>query len=124
MTGNPVMTTQEVAARFDELAQQEKWFEIQDELFAETVKSVEPPTALHLPNAEGKRAVRQKGEEWVKRVEAFHSGHTTAPVVGGSFFAVGRVADIEVAGLGRVHTNELMLYEVQNGQIVLEQFFY
>jgi len=27
------LTTQEVAARFNELAQQEKWFEIQDELF-------------------------------------------------------------------------------------------
>jgi len=32
-TNDRVMTTQEVAARFNELAKQEKWFEIQDELF-------------------------------------------------------------------------------------------
>ena len=33
-TIDSVMTTHEVAARFNELARQEKWFEIQDELFA------------------------------------------------------------------------------------------
>src|SRR5689334_11891303 len=30
-----ILTTQQVAARFNELAQQEKWFEIQAEFFAE-----------------------------------------------------------------------------------------
>ena len=34
------MTTQQVAARFNELAQQEKWFEIQDELFADDVSKL------------------------------------------------------------------------------------
>jgi len=48
---NKVLTTKEVAGRFNELAQQEKWFEIQDELFADNVRSIEPPTAKHLPNA-------------------------------------------------------------------------
>ena len=33
MTSTKTMTTQEVADRFHELAQQEKWFEIQDEFF-------------------------------------------------------------------------------------------
>ena len=37
-----IMTTQEVAARFNELAKQEKWFEIQDELFADNVRSIDP----------------------------------------------------------------------------------
>lgn len=124
MDTDKTATTAEVAARFHELAQQEKWFEIQDELFADDVRSVEPATATALSNAEGKRAVRQKGEDWVKRVTAFHGGHTTAPVLGGSFFAVGRVASLEVTGLGQVQTDEVMLYEVRNGQIVLEQFFY
>src|SRR5205085_5016531 len=35
-------TTHEVALRFNQLAKEEKWFEIQDELFAENVKSIEP----------------------------------------------------------------------------------
>ena len=35
-----VMTTREVATRFNELAKQEKWFEIQDELFSDDVKAL------------------------------------------------------------------------------------
>ena len=118
------LTTQEVAARFNELAQQEKWFEIQDELFADNVKSIEPAHSKALGNAEGKDAVRRKGEAWVKRIEAFHGGSTTEPVVGGNYFSVGRRADITVQGLGRIQTDEIMLYEVKDGKIVMEQFFY
>ncbi len=116
--------TQEVAARFNELAQQEKWFEIQDELFADNVKSIEPPTAKFLPNAEGKLAVRKKGEDWVKRVEAAHHRSTSEPLVAGNHFVVRREVDITVQGLGRIQFNQLMVYDVREGKIVLEQFFY
>ena len=119
-----VMTTQEVAARFNELAQQEMWFEIQDELFANNVRSVDPPNSPYFGYAEGKAAVRKKGEDWVKRIEAAHKRNATEPVVAGNHFAVGREVDITVKGLGRIQIDEIMLYEVKDGQIVLEQFFY
>jgi hypothetical protein len=118
------MTTHEIAARFNELAQQEKWFEIQDELFAENVKSVDPPGSPYFGYAEGKANAREKGMDWVKRVTAAHRLHTTEPVVGGRHFAVGREVDITVEGFGRIQINEIMLYEVKDGQIVSEQFFY
>jgi hypothetical protein len=124
MTTNKIMTTQEVAVRFNELAQQEKWFEIQDELFADNVRSVEPENSPYFKYAEGKPPVRKKGEDWVKRVEAVHRLYTTEPVVGGNHFAVAREVDITVQGLGRIQMNEIMLYEVKDGQIVLEQFIY
>jgi hypothetical protein len=117
-------TTQQVAARYNALAQQEKWFEIQDELFAENVKSIEPPDSPYLKDAEGKIPVRRKGEDWVKRIEAVHSRFTTPPVVGGDYFAVGREVDITVEGHGRIQKNQIMLYRVSDGKIVSEQFFY
>ena len=123
-TNKKTLTTQEVAARFNEHARQEKWFEIQDELFADDVRSVEPPNSPYFKNAEGKSAVRKKGEDWVKRVEAVHRTYTTEPVVGGNHFAVGREVDITVEGFGRIKIDEIMLYEVKDGQIILEQFFY
>ena len=123
-TDNQVMTTQEVASRFNELAKQEKWFEIQDELFSDNVRSIDPPNSPYFGYAEGKSSVRKKGEDWVKRIEAVHGRYTTEPVVGGNHFAVGREMDITVQGLGRIQMNEVMLYEVKDGQIVLEQFFY
>lgn len=123
-TATTTMTTQEVAARFYELAKEEKWFEIQEELFADNIKSVEPDNSRYLSYAEGKAAVRQKAEAFVSRVEAAHKLVTTLPIVAGHHFAVGRDKELTVQGLGRIHINEIMLYEVQDGKIVLEQFFY
>jgi len=124
LTITQAMTTQEVASRFEELAKQEKWFDIQDELFSDNVKSIDPPNSPYFKYAEGKSNVRRKGEEFVKKIEDVHRKHTTEPVVGGNHFAVGREVDITVQGLGRIQINEIMIYEVKDGQIVSEQFIY
>lgn len=118
------MTTQEVATRFNELAQQEKWFEIQDEFFADNVKSIDPPGSPYMGYAEGKSSVRKKGEEFVKKIREFHGAHTTQPVVAGNHFAVGRCMEVTAEGFGRIKLDEVMLYEVKDGQIISEQFFY
>ena len=123
-TNTITMTTQEVAARFNELAQQEKWFEIQEELFADNVRSIDPENSPYLGYAEGKAAVRKKGEEFVRKIRDFHGAYTSQPVMGGNHFAVGRSMEITAEGFGRIKMEEIMLYEVKDGQIVLEQFFY
>src|SRR4029453_10256778 len=113
-----VLTTQEVAARFHELAQQEKWFEIQDEFFADNVRSIDPPHSPYFGYAEGKGPVRQKGMDFVSKITALHGAHTTHPVIGGNYFSVGRNVDITVEGFGRIQIDQIMLYEVKDGQIV------
>lgn len=123
-TKTKTLTTQEVADRFNELAQQEKWFEIQEEFFSDDVRSIDPPGSPYLGYAEGKAAVRKKGEDFVKRIEAVHGAHTSQPVVSGNHFAVARHIDATVQPHGRIQMNEIMLYEVRDGQIILEQFFY
>ncbi len=60
----------------------------------------------------------------MKRIEAAHRRYTSEPIVSGNHFAVGREVDITVQGLGRIQINEIMLYKVKDGEIVLEQFFY
>ncbi|AXY72829.1 nuclear transport factor 2 family protein [Paraflavitalea soli] len=123
-TQKKVLTTQEVATRFNELAQQEKWFEIQEEFFADNVKSIDPPQSPYFGYAEGKADVRKKGEDFVARIEAAHRMYTSEPIVTGNHFAVAREKDLTVQGYGRIQINEIMLYEVKDGQIVSEQFFY
>lgn len=85
---------------------------------------MEPPASPYFGYAEGKAAVRRKGEDFLKRITAFHSACTSAPVVAGNHFAVSREVDITVDALGRVQIKQIMVYEVRNGQIVLEQFLY
>ena len=123
-TINQVMTTKEVASRFNELAKEEKWFEIQDELFSDNVRSIDPQDSSYFKYADGKAAVRKKGEEFVKKVETAHRRYTSEPIVAGNHFAVAREVDITVQGFGRIQINEVMLYEVKDGEIISEQFFY
>src|SRR3569833_2204946 len=116
-TETKTMTTREVAARFHELAQQEKWFEIQDEFFADNVRSIDPPNSPYMGFAEGKAPVRKKGEDFVGRIQAVHGVSTTVPIVAGNHFTVGRKMDITVQPHGRIRIDEIMLYEVKDGKI-------
>jgi hypothetical protein len=127
LIGKTTVTIEEMMARYKELAAQELWFDIQDELFAGNIKSMDPAHSPYMGYAEGKAAVRKKGEDFVARIEVFHGAHTTDPVVGGpggNHFAVGRSMDATLQGFGRIKMEEIMLYEVRDGEIVSEQFFY
>ena len=124
MVQSKTMTTHEVAARFDELAQQEKWFDIQEEFFTDDVKSIEPINSPYFKNAEGKASVRKKADEFVGRIKEVHRLYTSKPLVTGNHFAVVREKELTVQGHGRIQINQIMLYEVKDGQIISEQFFY
>lgn len=125
-TAEAVMTTQDVANRFNELAQAGQWDKIQEELFAENAVSIEPPqaAAMGMGNAEGMDAIKKKGEAFNQMVEEMHGGFTTAPVVGGNFFSVGMGMDVTMKGAGRMKMEEIAVYEVKDGKIVREQFFF
>jgi hypothetical protein len=118
------MTTTEVAGRFNEPAQQEKWFDIQDELFSDDATSTDPEHSPWFGYAEGKAAVRKKGEDVVKEIIGVNRLYTTEPLVWGNHFAVGRQQDCAHKTFGRMHISQIMLYEVRDGKIISEQFFY
>ena len=119
-----VSTTQEVANRFDELAKTGQWNQIQAELFAENAVSLEPQESPGLKSAQGLAAIREKGKKFEEMVEEMHGGYSTTPVVGGRFFSVAMGMDVTYKGMGRQKMDEIAVYEVKDGKIVKEQFFY
>ena len=125
-TQEAVMTTQEVANRFSELAKENKFEEIQKELYADNAVSIEPPhaAAQGLQNAEGLDAIKKKGEEFNKMVEEMHGGFSSEPVVAGNYFSVAMGMDATMKGVGRTQMDEIAVYEVKDGKIVKEQFFF
>ena len=125
-TKEAVMTTQEVANRFNELAQTGNWQQIQAELFAEDAESIEPSkaAAMGMGNAKGMDAIRKKGENFGSMVEEMHGGYSSAPVVAGNHFSVGMGMDCTMKGAGRMKMDEIAVYEVKDGKIVKEQFFF
>ena len=123
-TQEAVMTTQEVASRFNELAQQGQWQQIQDELFADDAVSIEPENSPGLKTVKGREAISKKGQEFGQMVEEMHGGYSHEPQVAGNHFAMAMGMDVTMKGQGRMKMDEIAVYEVKDGKIVKEQFFY
>lgn len=117
------MTTQEIADRFYALAQQGNFDQIQEELYGENVKSIEPAHS-NWQNVQGLEQVKEKGRQWQDSVEEMHSGYTNKPEVAGNFFTCAMGMDVTVKDQGRIKMDEIAVYEVKDGKIVLEQFFF
>lgn len=124
MIAEQTRTTTEVANRFNELAKEGKWDEIQNELFADNAKSIEPANSPGLQSVEGLEAIRQKGKQFNEMVEEMHGGYSSDPLVAGNHFSVAMGMDVTMKGMGRTKMDEIALYEVKDGKIVKEQFFY
>jgi hypothetical protein len=119
-----VMTTQEVANRFNELAREGRFDLIQDELFSADAVSIEPE-GKGFTNAEGLPAIKKKGEDFNAMVEEMLGGWCGEPVVGGNFFSVAMGMECKMKGASESSKmDEIAVYEVRNGKIVKEQFFF
>jgi hypothetical protein len=118
------MTTEEVAGKFNELAQSGQWQQIQDQLYSKNAVSIEPETSQGLKTVKGLDAIHEKGKQFSDMVEEMHGGYSNPPVVAGNFFAVAMGMDCTMKGMGRSKMDEIAVYEVKDGKIVKEQFFY
>ena len=46
------------------------------------------------------------------------------PLVGGNHISLAMGMDVSMKGMGRMKMDEVVVYEVKDGKIVKEQFFY
>jgi ketosteroid isomerase-like protein len=121
------MTTQEVANRYMELEKQGKWNEIQDELYSPDIISLEPEhaTAMGMQTiTNGLAAVKAKGKAWNEGIEEMHGGYCGEPIVGGNYFSVAMGMDVTMKGGHRMKMDEIAVFEVKDGKITKEQFFF
>jgi hypothetical protein len=123
-TTEAVMTTQEVANRMGELFKEYKWGQVQDELFSDDAESIEPAGAQGLQTVKGRDALRKKGKDFEEAVEEMHGGWVSELLVGGRYITCAMGLDVTMKGMGRIKMEEVCLYEVKDGKIVKEQFFY
>ena len=119
-----VMTTQDVANRMNELFKTNNWNQVQEELFADDCESIEPPHAQGLQTVKGKDAIKKKGEDFQAAIEEMHGGWCSEPLVGGNYISFAMGIDVTMKGMGRMKMEEICVYEVKDGKIMKEQFFY
>ena len=117
------MTKQQVANRLIELCRKGQIQQAQEELYGETMVSIEPKGAP-IEKAEGLKAVSEKGKNFASMIEERHGGSITDPVVTGKYFSMGMTMDATMKGQGRILLEEVCVYKVENGKIVFEEFFY
>lgn len=118
------MNTKQVANRLVELCREGKNMQVIEELYADNVVSKEMSGMPGDVVTEGIKAVAQKSEDWYESLEELHSGEISDPVVAGNHFTVKMDFDATFKDRGRQQMEELCVYEVDNGKIVNEQFFY
>ena len=119
------MKTEEVARRLVALCREAKWEVAQKELYSPSAASIEPHAMPgHEKETKGLNAIVEKGRKFVSSVEKMHSLKVSDPIVGGDAFACTMQLDLDMKGQGRVNMAEVCVYQVKDGKIVLEQFFY
>ncbi len=119
------MTVERIAKRFVELCRADRDAEAQKELYAQHAVSIEPREMPGLAKeTKGLAAIQEKGRRFREQIEAVHGGSTSDPLVNGSYFAVAFSLDVTMKGRGRTKLEDIGLYQVADGKIVSEQFFY
>ena len=118
------MTTQEVANKLVSYMRQGRIVEAQAELYADDIVCIEPEGSMAAHITKGKAAVAEKGRQFAEMIEERHSSSCSDPIVGGRFFSLTMTLDATMKGMGRQLLDEVCVYEVKDGKIVSEQFFY
>lgn len=117
------MTTQQIADRLVELSRTGKMDDAYGELFADHAVGIEPEGAPN-PRTEGLANLYKKAEKFYEMVEEIHGITVSDPLVSDDYFSLEMTMDATFKGVGRNKSSEICVYEVADGKIVSEQFFY
>lgn len=122
-TSQAVRSTTEVANRLVEICRQGRFDLAQQELYSDNARSIEPEHTNY-PVAVGREAIEAKGKLWQDFVAEIHGSTVSEPIVAGDHFSIAMVIDATYKSGGRNDMKEICVYQVKDGLIVLEQFFY
>lgn len=120
-------TTQEVANLYYKLMKQNKREQVIEELYSPSIVNKEPEHAMSIgaPSVTiGLEAVKLKSNKRGEMIEEVHSEYCSEPIVASNFFSVVLGRDLTLKGKPRMNLQEIGVFEVKDGKIVLEQFFY
>jgi hypothetical protein len=119
-----MMTIQEVAKRYYDLAQTGQYAQMQQELYSPDALSIESENNSNLPiMVKGFEAMKQKEGQFFQIFDAVHGGYCGEPLISSHFFVCASGMDVTVKGVRKMK-EQIGVFEVENGQIIKEQFFY
>jgi len=115
------MTTKQIANRLVSLCKKGEFQQCYQELYSPEIQSVEADGSSHV----GFAALAQKGKEWNAGIKKVHKSEIGSPIVSGNHFSLPMNMRITFKGAQKpVNFDEICVYQVKDGKIVKEQFFY
>lgn len=121
------MTTHDIANRYYQLATQGQWAAIREELHDENIICQEPEKVAAWGQAVtilGREAIKAKSEANDAMIETIHSQYCGQPIVAGSFFSLVLKRDVTFKNKPRMAKEEVCVFEVKDGKIISERFFF
>lgn len=117
------MKTKEVADRLVDLCRKGDYATVYQELYHKDVISQEPEGAPW-GTIQGLEAMAEKGKQWGESIVEMHGGDVSDPIVADDYFSCVMKYDATFKEGGRVQFEEICVYEVKEGKVTKEQFFY
>ncbi|MRI00887.1 nuclear transport factor 2 family protein [Kriegella sp. EG-1] len=118
------MDTKDVANKLVAWCKQGDFEKPYQELYSQDIVSIENDGKSEGGLVEGFEGIQQKGEWWKDNFEV-HSTTVSEPIVAENWFSVKFEMDTTHKPSGmRSTTSEIAVYQVKEGKIVKEQFFY
>ncbi|NQZ77409.1 MAG: nuclear transport factor 2 family protein [Ekhidna sp.] len=119
------MTTQQVADQLVKLCREGKFEECIQNLYSPNIVSIEPEGGPWEPKVQGFDSLRKKALQWREMVQEYHSNSISDPVVAENFFSIAMKSSVTLKGMDeRINMDEICLYQVEDGKVITEQFFY
>lgn len=116
------MTTQEVAQKLVEYCRNNQESRAYEELYSPQITSVEMSEPMK--EVQGFEGIKKKGQWWNDNFEV-HGTKFSDPIIADNHFAVNIWMDTTHKSSGqRSQMNEIAVYQVKEGKIWREQFFY
>jgi hypothetical protein len=118
------MTTEQIGGVLKELLQKGQFEMAQRELFAPDALSVEPASSGQ-PPVKGIDAIIEKGAQFRDSVQQFHALSVSEPIISYNHIALALKVELTFKGQDKPSImDEIIVYKVEEGKIVHEQFYY
>ncbi|MGB5555583.1 MAG: nuclear transport factor 2 family protein [Flavobacteriaceae bacterium] len=118
------MDTKEIASKLVAWCSEGDFEKPYQHLYSPKIVSIENDGKAEGAYVEGFEGIQQKGEWWKENFEV-HKTEVSQPIVANNWFSVKFDMDTTHKPSGQRSTmSEIAVYEVKDGKIVKEQFFY
>ncbi|WP_430906313.1 SnoaL-like domain-containing protein [Maribacter sp. 2-571] len=117
------MTNQEVGNRLVSLLRDGKFNDVYDELFHPDAEHIEPQSE-HFAHVKGVAAIKAKDAAMQENIAGVQGMEVGDAIIAKDYIAIPYKMTVELKDGNQWPLDEVIVYKVQNGKILSEQFFY